>query len=331
MTLAVGVGALTGAGTLAPAAFAAGVAPTGAYALNVTSIWAAQTVQLTQTALTDDVDPAESVTRKVTWGDGSSGELEGAATKLRHAYTKVGTYTVAVALTDTEGNTAPGTFTGTAIVKVTATPGTSKVKTAIAYTGTRGASAATITLAGIPSTVSRVKIHWGDGNWSTEKRTAKTATWYYRSSGTKKVSVALETANGESAPKAAGSIKVIKDGTGPSVTIKKPSKPNKASSWKSITGTASDKASGMDVVQVFAIQWRGSTAYYFRFKTKTWKSYNSERPVPSDGYKFVTVAKGKWKVSLTGIKKGIIQVDAIGWDKVNNPGTQKWVEATVTA
>jgi hypothetical protein len=330
MTLAVGAGVLTGAGVLASPASADGVAPTGSYALNTTSIWAAQSVQLTETALTDDVDPAGSITRLVKWGDGNSEPVPAGTTKLRHKYATVGTFAVSVELTDTEKNTAPGTFAGAATVTVAATPGRSKVKTTIAYTGTHGATAASITLAGIPSTASRVKIYWGDGKWSTAKRTAKTATWYYGSSGTKKISVALETANGESAPKAAGSIKVIKDGTGPSVTVKKPASSNKASSWKTVTGTASDKASGMDGVDVFAVQVRGSTAYYFRFKTKTWKSYDIEDNIPSDGYKYVTVSKGKWKVSLTGIKKGYIEVDAAGYDKVYNRGSWKWTYATIT-
>ncbi len=94
-------------------------APTGTYALNTGTIWAGQTVTLTQQALADDVSPAAGIKRVVTWGDGSAPETLGAGTTATHKYSAAGTYTVSVALTDEAGNSAPATFEGLATVRVT--------------------------------------------------------------------------------------------------------------------------------------------------------------------------------------------------------------------
>lgn len=163
------VAVTAGAGGWASPAAAAGVAPTGSYILNTTSIYAAQSVLLTQTSLADDTDPVDAITRVVDWGDGTSQTVPAGTTKLRHAYAKTGSFTVTVQLTDAEGNTAPGSL-ARAAVTVAATPGTFKLDrttgyvwvdpTATAPAETQGWSKLTVSLSAIPANVSRVRLTW---------------------------------------------------------------------------------------------------------------------------------------------------------------------------
>jgi 5'-nucleotidase len=319
LSLAVGAGVLAGAGTGASPAAAEGAAPTGAYVLNTTSIWAAQTVQLTQTSLTDDADPAESVTRVVEWGDGTSEELPAGTSKLRHTYTKTGTFAVSVHLADTEGNAAEGTFPGAAAVKVAATPGTFKLDRTIGYVWTNdeapkpedreGWAKVTVSLAAIPANVTRVRIDWGNDDFVLLPRTQKTASYYYQR-GTYKLTAAMENADGRSVAKAIGTLKVVRDTYKPTVTVKTPKKPTKASSWKTITGTAADKGLGVVRVEVWVWQKRGSTWYYYNFTKKRWVTYKGGN-LPTAAIAVPKLSKGAWKVSVAGIKKGTLEVNSV--------------------
>jgi hypothetical protein len=321
LALTVGASVLTG-GAASPAS-ADGAAPTGAYALNTTSIWSAQTVQLTETSLADDVDADGSITRVVTWGDGKTETVPAGTTKLRHAYAKTGTFPVSVQLTDTEGNVASGTIAGAAAVKVAATPGTFKLDRTTGYVWTdpsastpadqEGWSKVTVSLAGIPATATRVRLIWGDGGYSLVSRTQKTASWYYQR-GTYKISAAMENSDGQSAAKAVGTVKVVEDTYKPTVTIKTPKSPSKASSWKTISGTSSDKGLGIIEVDVWIWQVRGTNLYYYNFSKKKWVKKN-DGILPAAGYKVVEKpAKGAWKVPVSGIKKGELEVGAVSAD-----------------
>ena len=83
-------------------------APTGTFTAGPVAAWSSVTsVQLTQTALSDDFSNPADVTRLVDWGDGSA---IAAWTSLlavpTHVYPTAGTYTPLVTLTDEAGNTA---------------------------------------------------------------------------------------------------------------------------------------------------------------------------------------------------------------------------------
>lgn len=93
-------------------------APTGTFAVAPATAWAKVTaVTVTQSALSDDRDAAASLTRTVTWGDGTSETWAQPRTTLTHTYAKAGTFTPAVTVKDTSGNES--TYP-TAAVKVTA-------------------------------------------------------------------------------------------------------------------------------------------------------------------------------------------------------------------
>jgi 5'-nucleotidase len=332
LTVALGAGVIAGAGTLASPASAEGAAPTGAYALNTVAIWEAQSVQLTQTALADDVDGADAIVREITWGDGTPAQtLATGTTKLRHAYAKAGTYTVSVKLTDSEGNTAPAEITGAAAVKVTVTPGTYKVDKTTGYVwvdrdnNEEGAAKFTVTLTGIPSNTTRVRLNWGDGNFSTLPRTQKTASWYYLR-GSYRITAELENSDGKSAARYVGVVKVVEDTFVPTISVKTPKNPTKASSWKTISGTSADKGLGVFRVEVVVWQQRGTIWYYYNFTKKTWIKYKGGN-LPSAAVKAINKpAKGAWKVSVAGIKKGLLEVNCAAGD-----GNGNWSPVKVKA
>jgi 5'-nucleotidase len=333
LTVALGAGFLAGAGTLASPASAEGAAPTGAYALNTTAIWEKQYVLLTQTALADDVDAADAITREINWGDGTIETLKPGTTttKLRHQYETAGTYTVLVNLTDSEGNTAAAEVTGTADVKVTTTAGTYKVDKKSAWTGKRWnkdfslwwetPATLTMTLSGIPANATRVRITLGDGEEKLVPRTTKKVSLgYYAGHTPYRVTVSLENENGRSAEKFVGNFTVTHDRWAPAVSVTTPSKPAKASSWKTIKGKSTDKGLGTDVVRVSLVQERGTTLYYFNFTKKAWSKLPADGYIPnnSSGIKNVKVSRGAWSVSVAGMKKGYLTVVYAAKDKANN-------------
>ncbi|HET8561340.1 MAG TPA: Ig-like domain repeat protein [Marmoricola sp.] len=92
-------------------------APTGSFTLNRTQAWASYTkVKLTQTALDDGAgSPAAFITRSVDWGDGSTSAWT-SGTTLSHRYSKAGSFTPSVTLTDEAGNTSAPIPAGTVAV-----------------------------------------------------------------------------------------------------------------------------------------------------------------------------------------------------------------------
>ena len=329
LSLAV-AGVLAGAGTWASPAAAEGTAPTGAYVLNTTGIWAAQGVQLTQTALTDDGGPAESVTRVVSWGDGTSETLPAGTTKLRHTYPRIGTFAVSVQLTDAEGNAAPGTFEGAAAVKVAATPGTFKLDKKSAWTvkvwnkpvteWRESAATLTLSLAAIPANVSRVRIAWGDGNEQLVARSTTKVTHRFFSGGSPyRVTAAMENADGRSAPKAVGTFGVRFDDFAPGVKLTVPKSPHKASSWKTVRGTSWDKGAGVTKVVVGLWELRGEKLYYYHWSKKKWTRIGFDSDLPAAGQKSLKPSsKGAWAVAVKGVTKGSLQVSYYSEDSGKN-------------
>jgi hypothetical protein len=322
--LTVALGVVAGAGALAPAASAEGAAPTGAYVLNTTAIWQQQEVLLTQTALADDVDADADVTREINWDDGTTETLPAGTDKLRHKYETVGTYEVSVKLTDKDNNTAYAEVTGSNKVKVTTTPGTYKLDKTTGYVwvnrdnGREGAAKVTVSLAGIPSNTTRVRLNWGDGKYSTASRTQKTASWWYLR-GSYRITAELENSDGKSAARYVGVFKVIEDTLKPTIAIKTPKNPTKASSWKTISGTSADKGLGAVVwVEVVVWQQRGTIWYYYNFSKKTWIKYKGGN-LPAAAVKGISnPPKGNWKVSVAGIKKGLLEVNCAAADDNGN-------------
>jgi 5'-nucleotidase len=305
----------------AQAAPAGGTAPAGRYSLDTAGIWTAQTVLLTETSLVDPDTDRTAVRREVTWGDGSAPQVIAAgARSVRHRYTRAGTFAVSVRLSDDTANQVRGVVAGTSSVRVTATPGTYRLDRSTAWTyrvvnkqGTAWqespAVPLTLTMAGIPTNVSRIRVDWGEGVERLYPRTAKKAVLRYYSGPAHRVTVSLENANGRSAVRPVGTFKVTLDTFDPTLSITKPANADRVASWRTITGKASDRGVGVRTVMVSLVQWRGSSIYYYT--GSVWRKASS----PGDAAKRAAnvraaYAKGSWKLAVKGMAKGDLQVAA---------------------
>jgi hypothetical protein len=97
------------------------------------------------------------------------------------------------------------------------------------------------------------------------------------------------------------------------VSITKPSKSNRASSWKTIRGTAADKGSGIPEVTVVVLRQSGSKFYCYTPKKKWVRIYASTNLAKC--FHFARVSKGKWSLAVKGQKRNTkLDVIAIGSD-----------------
>jgi hypothetical protein len=81
-------------------------APTGTFTTGPANVWAGvTTVNLTQTALSDDFSPASYVLRWINWGDGTPVQAWSSTISATHVYAAAGGYKPVVLLRDEAGNT----------------------------------------------------------------------------------------------------------------------------------------------------------------------------------------------------------------------------------
>ena len=81
-------------------------APVGAFTTSPSTAWKGLTsVNVTQTALSDDFSAAADVDRWIDWGDGGTPQSWVATVSLAHVYASAGTYTPVVIVKDEAGNT----------------------------------------------------------------------------------------------------------------------------------------------------------------------------------------------------------------------------------
>ncbi|WIM96451.1 PKD domain-containing protein [Actinoplanes oblitus] len=312
---AVGLGALLSAGLAAPA-HASGAPAEGVYRLGASSVFAGQSVTLTQLSLTGNED-ASVQDRQVDWGDGTQGTMAD-GTSLAHRYATAGTYRVRVAITDTDGDSA-GTFSGGDTVVVGAVAGTYRLLTGTVWSGPEGAQETGLALSGVPAAADTVKIGWGDGTVSEVNRTTTRVMHEYAQAGTRKVTVTLADENGDSAALAVGSVAVKSDLTRPFMTITTPSKKSKASSWRTIRGTAGDKGSGLYRAAIGLAQVRGKTEYYYN--GKKWVKGDAEKAA---GFLVRPAANGTWSFKpVVAPTKGYLIVWYAAVDQVWNAYTPK--------
>ncbi|MEU7909161.1 hypothetical protein AB0B58_40795, partial [Actinoplanes sp. NPDC049118] len=152
-------------------------APVGRYQLDFTNLWDGQGATLTALEVSDNVSAQQDIRQYVDWGDGDFSYLDGDEKSQWHRFFNPGSYTVTVRVTDRAGNSSSGVFAETATVTVVKMPGTFKIVKKQVWIG----DPATVTLADIPSDVSKVRVWWGDGKDSTVSRTTKQVTHYYTS------------------------------------------------------------------------------------------------------------------------------------------------------
>jgi PKD repeat protein len=307
---AAGLGTLLSAGLVAPA-HAAGAPAEGIYQLGGTSVFAGQTVTLNQLSLSGNDDDSVQ-NRQVDWGDGTQMAM-GDDVSLTHEYLTAGSYQVKVAITDLDGDSA-GTFTGGNTVTVAKVAGTYKLMLGAVWSGPDGTQPTGLTLSGVPAAADTVKIGWGDGTTSEVARTTTRVVHTYTGSGTRKVTLTLADENGDSSALAVGSVAVKADTANPYMTVTKPSKSSKASSWRTIRGTVGDKASGLHLAAVGLAQVRGKTEYYYN--GKKWVKGDAEN---AKGFVVRSGSNGNWSFKpVVAPTKGYLIVWYAAVDKVGN-------------
>ena len=321
LTLALGAGTVAGAGVLAAPAWADGTI-SATYSLSSASIWTGQSVTLKQGSFTDSTpDTAPAVT--VTWGDGAQTPSSATSTTETHTYSAAGSYTVKVQIVD-DGVTTEVSNPLT----VAAATGTFAFSPTWHWTWPGGGHEATLKLSGIPSNTTKVWVKWGDGETSLVNKANTSVKHYYAFGSTGKyyANVILENPQGK-VTKSAGTYTLKEDTYKPSATLKVPSSPSKASSWKTIQGTAKDAQIGIDSVGVQLWKWTSSKDYYYNFSTKKWVKYTpGVTNIPDAALKWVGVnSSGVWKVGVSGLSKGYsLEVDYVAFDKAGNDSGLKY-------
>ncbi len=97
--------------------------PTGTFTTGPAKVWAGlTTVNLTQTALSDDFSPPSYLLRWINWGDGSAVEPWVTSISATHLYAAAGSYTPQVVLKDEAGNTGQVAAQGVVVSADTVRP-----------------------------------------------------------------------------------------------------------------------------------------------------------------------------------------------------------------
>ncbi|GID55296.1 hypothetical protein Aco03nite_037000 [Actinoplanes couchii] len=310
------------------------------FKLNYSSIWLGQVVTFTQTAadLADPTDATSKLSRVINWGDGTTSPLAASTTTVRKTYTKKGSFKVVVTVKDPAGNAL---VTPAKTVAVTTATGTVTLSKKNLYQG----ELFTVTTKTIPAGATHFRIDWSDG-WPSVHKAKKGAAirghviyqWKWdavqkryvpvngsKVTGKRIIKVSWYNAKGYSVNQNVGTVSLAKDSWKPTLTITKPSPANKASSWRTIKGTATDKGAGVRFVYMTVLRVTADGKTYCLNGKKQWKRYYSgadqERLcLRSSVALWTKVVKGKWSVKVpAGSKKnqGVLAY-AWAWDDAEN-------------
>ena len=285
--------------------------PTGSFKLSLGSLWIGQRTTLTLVAIGDDRGAA-NVRRVVTWGDGTTSTLPATQASIVKQYVKAGRFTVTLTLTDAAGNKT----VVSSVVTVTV-PGKFKLSKSSVWHGERF----TVTISAVPAGTTNIVFDSGDGYVDAIKPKNQTFTEYYyhrfkgglMPAGAVSLSAVFFNKNGGTIRIPVGKVTIKRDVWSPHVTITKPSKSNRAASWKTIRGTATDKGSGIPDLIVIALRKSGSKFYCYTPK-KTWLRIYADSNL-TRCFNYVKVSKGKWALAVKGQKKNTtLDVMAVGSD-----------------
>ncbi|GAA0417791.1 hypothetical protein Aca07nite_07070 [Actinoplanes capillaceus] len=302
--------------------------PTGTFVLDYTSVWTGQKIKFIQESwdYSDPGDAQDNLKRVVSWGDGTSTVLNSSTYTATKSYTRSGSFKVTVTITDPAGNTSA---IPARTVAVTVPAGKVALDRKSVYQGTFF----NLNVSKIPAGATGFLIDWSDGWVSSHRATTGSRTgqilyqWKWdaakkkyvlasgtRISGVRTLKIAWGNGKGYGAWQTIGSINVLKDKWKPTVTIKKPSSTNRASSWKTITGTVGDKGSGVRHLGVTAVRITASGKGYCLTPARKWKRYYSESQLIKYCYATgvkVKIKNGKWSLKLPA---GLGKNQAIGVD-----------------
>lgn len=311
--------------------------PTGSFRLNHTAVWNGQQITLGQSATEfgDPVDAPATLKRVVSWGDGTTTELGPNTFSATKAYARAGNFAVTVTVTDPTGNQSA---IPSRTVAVTVPAGRVSLGKKAVYQ----AALFPVTVTKVPAGATSMRIDWSDGSVSTHK--AKTGTvhgyihyqWKWdaatkrwvrvgtsRISGNRVIKIAWGNAKGYAANQNAGTINIVKDSWKPGLTISKPSPANRASSWRTIRGTVSDKGSGLRHVGVTMVRVTTGGKMYCLMPNRKWKQVRDENGIRQYCYRNggvkVKAVKGKWSLKVpAGVGKGQIWAEAWAYDWADN-------------
>ncbi|MBO3743931.1 hypothetical protein [Actinoplanes flavus] len=307
--------------------------PTGSFALDYTSVWVGQQIKVVQESwdYSDPGDAQNTLKRVVNWGDGTSTALSPTTSSARKSYARSGSFKVTVTITDPAGNTSA---IPARTVAVTVPAGKVSLSRKSVYQG----GLFNINIGKVPAGATMYKIDWSDGwdsaHWSSSKSLTGRILYRWRwdpaakrhvkvsnarLSGVRTLRIAWGNDKGYGAWQAIGNLNLVKDRWKPTLTIKKPSSTNRASSWKTITGTVGDKGAGVRHLGVTAFRVTASGKAYCLTPARKWKRYYSDADV--DKYCYATGVKvkiknGKWSLKLpAGLGKNqYFAVDAWVYD-----------------
>ncbi|MBO3743932.1 hypothetical protein [Actinoplanes flavus] len=317
-------------------------APTGTFRVNATSLWLGQSVQLSQTAadFQDDTDTDAQITRVVNWGDGTTQTLAAGAVGATKQYSRVASFTITVTMTDRAGHARALTRT----VAVTNPAAKYSLSRAGVYQGYPFA----VKISSLPAGARYMSIDWGNNyrsSLSPKTGTYNTSLLYdwdpasrqwnlsRKITGARTLKIAFWNANGWSAYRAIGTVRVYADAVKPSLTITKPSPSNRVGSWKTIRGTASDKASGVTHVWMTVARSTASGRLYCLTPQRKWKRFYTDAQFQtycSNAGVRVTVSKGRWSLKLpAGVTRGQFLVYAWTFDRAGNL-TERARQVTLT-
>jgi hypothetical protein len=285
--------------------------PTGSFKLSVSALWIGQRTTLTLGAIGDDRGAA-GVTRVVTWGDGGTSTLPATQTVITKQYTRAGRFPVTLTLTDAAGNQT--VISSTVAVTV---PGKFKLNKTSVWHGEHF----TVTIGSVPAGTTRIALNSGDGYTDVlaGKNQTVTQLYYHRykgglmPAGPVTLTAVFTNKYGSTTPIVVGKVTIKRDVWSPKVTITKPSKSNRASSWKTIKGTAVDKGSGIPDVIVIVLRKSGSKVYCYNAKNAWMRIYADTNLAKC--FHYARVAKGKWSLTVKGQKRNTtLDVLAVGAD-----------------
>ncbi|WP_229068017.1 hypothetical protein [Actinoplanes sp. DH11] len=298
--------------------------PKGSFRLSATSLWIGQKVTLGQNAneYSDNVDPDAYLTRKISWGDGTTTTLAANATFATKQYARTGRFTVTETITDRSGNS----FTTAGRAVTLTSPGKFSLSRYTVYQG----APFTVNFAGIPAGTTKIRLDWGDGwlsDHAASEKSVRGLILYRKNTSSKisgKVTLRAQLFNkyGPTSWLKVGTTNVLKDKWKPKLTITKPKNPNRISSWKTVRGTISDKGAGVRFVGVTVVRVTTSGKYYCLTPKKKWKRYTTEEQLfkyCETGKNAAKVSKGKWSLKVpAGITKGRIVVLPWAYDRADN-------------
>jgi hypothetical protein len=249
-------------------------------------------------------DPT-TVTRVVTWGDGSSGTITKGQRPTKY-YSRAGRFTITLTLTDAAGNKRAVSWPVTITNPVRA-----KINKAAVWHGEQFK----VAFSAVPAGTTRIDLHYGDGTRAVLKGKNQTVAGLYnaRARGVRTVAAVYYNRLGATTQIPFGKVSIRVDNWDPRVTITTPKNANRIASWKTLKGTAPDKGSSTRLVFIAPFRATGTKVYCYTAGKKWIRVHNPDAPPAQCGV-YVRAVAGKWSLKLNGLQKGSLSIGAIAID-----------------